>query len=77
VAAVPIQAVARPSDVSGVEVVLTVLDPNNNVFEVGRVISDSNGDFSFMYTPEIAGRHILIASFASSKLTMHLLRKQH
>jgi hypothetical protein len=57
----------RPADAVGVEVVLEVLDPNNNFYEVGRATSDASGFFSCMFTPEVPGKYTIIASFAGSK----------
>jgi len=57
----------RPADVIGVEVVVEVLDPNNNYYEVGRTTSDSNGFYSCAFTPEVPGKYTIYASFAGSK----------
>ena len=57
----------RPADVTGVEVVVSVLDPNNNVYEVGRTNSDANGMFSVAFTPEVPGKYAVIASFEGSE----------
>jgi len=57
----------RPTDVVGVEVVLEVLDPNNNYYEVGRATSDENGMFKLMFTPEVPGEYTIIATFAGSE----------
>jgi hypothetical protein len=56
----------RPADVVGVEVVVEVLDPNNNYYEVGRTTSDASGFFSCAFTPEVPGKYTIIASFAGS-----------
>jgi hypothetical protein len=57
----------RPADVTGVEVVLSVLDANNNFREIGRTTSDSNGFFSYQWTPDIPGKFTVYASFAGSE----------
>jgi outer membrane protein assembly factor BamB len=57
---------ARPADVVGVEVVVEVLDPNNNFYEVGRATSDADGFFSCAFTPEVPGKYTIIASFEGS-----------
>jgi outer membrane protein assembly factor BamB len=57
----------RPANVTGVEVVLTVLDPNNNYYEVGRTTSDADGFFSCMFTPEVPGKYTIIATFEGSE----------
>jgi outer membrane protein assembly factor BamB len=56
----------RPADVMGVDVVLSVIDPNNNVYEVGRVTSDASGFFSCDFVPEVPGKYTVIASFDGS-----------
>jgi outer membrane protein assembly factor BamB len=57
----------RPADVVGVEVIISVLDSNNNVYEVGRATSDANGMFGVAFTPEVPGKYVVYASFAGSK----------
>jgi hypothetical protein len=58
---------ARPADVTGVEVVVEVLDPNNNFYEVGRATSDSDGFFKLAFEPPVPGEYTIIASFTGSK----------
>jgi len=57
----------RPTDVTGVEVVVTVLDPNNNYYEVGRATSDATGFYSVDFTPEVPGKYTVVATFGGSK----------
>jgi hypothetical protein len=56
----------RPADIMGVEVVVSVLDPNNNCYEVGRTTSDASGLYKLMFTPEVPGEYTVVASFAGS-----------
>ncbi|MDX1813736.1 MAG: hypothetical protein R3319_03005, partial [Candidatus Bathyarchaeia archaeon] len=56
----------RPADAVGVEVVVSVLDPNNNVYEVGRTTSDAYGFYSVEFTPEVPGKYAVFASFEGS-----------
>jgi len=58
---------SRPTDATGVEVVIEVLDPNNNFYQVGTATSDATGFFSLDFTPEVPGKYTIIASFAGSK----------
>ena len=58
---------AKPSEVTGVEVVITVLDPNGNAYEVARTTSDSSGYFGATFVPEVPGFYKVIASFEGSK----------
>ena len=57
----------RPTDATGVEVVVSVIDPNNNVYEVGKATSDASGFFSVEFTPEVPGKYTIVASFAGSE----------
>ena len=56
----------RPSDVVGVEVVMSVLDPNGNSYVVGTTTSDDNGYFGSAFTPEVPGLYKITATFAGS-----------
>jgi outer membrane protein assembly factor BamB len=56
----------RPADATGVEVTLSVLDPNNNVYDVGTATTDSSGFFKLMFTPDVPGEYTVIASFVGS-----------
>ena len=57
---------ARPSNASGVEVTLNVLDANNNFREIGKTTSDANGYFSLNWKPDISGKYSVYASFAGT-----------
>jgi hypothetical protein len=57
----------KPADVIGVEVVVSVLDPNGNSYEVGRATSDASGFYSVAFTPPVPGKYTIIATFAGSK----------
>jgi len=57
----------RPADAIGVEVVISVLDPNNNAYEVARATSDASGFFSAEFIPEVPGKYTVIATFEGSK----------
>ena len=56
----------RPTDTTGVPIDLIVIDSNGNYQTVGTTTSDSNGAFSYLWTPEIPGKHTVIASFAGT-----------
>ncbi|MCW4053657.1 MAG: PQQ-binding-like beta-propeller repeat protein [Candidatus Bathyarchaeota archaeon] len=56
----------RPSDVVGVEVVMSVLDPNGNSYVVGTTTSNDNGYFGSAFTPEVPGLYKITATFAGS-----------
>jgi len=55
-----------PADAKGVEVVLIVVDPNNNVYEIGRTTSDAEGNYGFAFEPEVPGTYQIIATFEGS-----------
>jgi hypothetical protein len=57
----------RPTDLVGVEVVLTVMDPNNNPYEIGRATSDANGFYSVSFTPPVPGKYTVYATFEGSE----------
>jgi len=57
----------RPTDVTGVEVTLSVLDANNNYRDIGKTTSNSDGFFTFNWKPDIEGQYTVYASFAGSE----------
>jgi hypothetical protein len=57
----------RPADVLGVEVIISVVDPNNNCYEVARATSDESGYFGCTFKPEVPGLYTVVASFEGSK----------
>jgi len=56
-----------PQDATGVDVVITVLDPNNNYYEVASSTSDAEGYFGAVFTPEVPGKYTVIATFEGSE----------
>jgi outer membrane protein assembly factor BamB len=56
----------KPADAMGVEVVVSVLDPNGNTYEVGTTTSDASGYFGCEFTPLVPGFYKVIATFAGS-----------
>jgi outer membrane protein assembly factor BamB len=56
----------KPANTTGVKVTVSVLDPNNNYYEVGTTTSDASGMFKLMFTPQVPGEYTVIASFAGS-----------
>jgi len=56
-----------PADVIGVEVVINVLDPNGNYYEVGRATSDPTGLYRLMFEPPVPGEYTVYATFAGSE----------
>ncbi|MDR1993212.1 MAG: PQQ-binding-like beta-propeller repeat protein [Nitrososphaerota archaeon] len=56
----------RPTNVTGVEVELYVLDANNNYRSIGTTTADADGFFSHSWIPDIEGKYMVYASFAGS-----------
>jgi hypothetical protein len=56
-----------PSNVTGVQITLSVIDSNGNFRDIGTTTSDSSGTFAFTWTPDIPGNYKLIASFKGSE----------
>ncbi len=57
---------ARPSDITGVEVAINVVDANGNYREIGRTTSSSDGFYSLSWTPDIPGEYKVYANFEGS-----------
>jgi outer membrane protein assembly factor BamB len=58
---------ARPADVIGVEVTITVLDPNGNIYDIGTATSDESGFYKLSFVPVVPGDYTIVASFEGSK----------
>jgi outer membrane protein assembly factor BamB len=58
---------ARPSNATGVEVLIDVLDSNGNYRNIGTATSDASGFYSLAWTPDIPGKYTVIARFAGSE----------
>lgn len=56
-----------PTDVTGVEVKIDVLDANGNYRNVGTATSDSAGNFGFAFEPDIPGKYQISATFEGSE----------
>ena len=57
----------KPNNAMGVEVVVSVLDPNNNLYEVGRTRSDATGTYKLTFDPPVPGEYTVISTFPGSK----------
>jgi outer membrane protein assembly factor BamB len=55
-----------PTDATGVEVVLDVIDSNGNYYNIGTATTDTSGTFAFTWTPIIPGEFTVIATFAGT-----------
>ncbi len=55
-----------PTNITGVPVVLNVIDPNGNWYEIGNVTTNAQGHYSFDWTPTISGLYTITAAFTGS-----------
>jgi hypothetical protein len=56
----------KPTNAAGVPVILTVLDANNNTYDIGMTTTDTSGTFGFSWKPEISGQYTIYATFPGS-----------
>jgi outer membrane protein assembly factor BamB len=52
-----------PADAVGVDVTISVIDSNNNCYDIGTTTTDANGFFSYEWTPAIPGKFTVFATF--------------
>ena len=57
----------KPTNTTGVPIVLNVLDSNGNYRTIGTTTSDALGTYSFTWTPDIVGDFSVYATFAGSE----------
>ena len=57
----------RPSNATGVDVSLSVLDANGNFRNIGTTKTDTNGFYTFQWKPDVPGQYTVYASFTGSK----------
>jgi hypothetical protein len=55
----------RPTDIVGVDVTISVLDPNGNSYDVGTATT-SNGFYKLSFTPPVPGEYTVYATFSGS-----------
>jgi hypothetical protein len=56
-----------PTDATGVEVLIDVVDSNGNYRNIGKTTSDCYGFYSFEWQPDIPGKYTVVATFAGSE----------
>jgi hypothetical protein len=56
-----------PTNTTGVQVSLNIVDANGNFRNIGNVVTDTSGTFSLMWQPDIVGKYTVIASFAGTE----------
>jgi hypothetical protein len=57
----------KPTNFTGVQVTLNVVDANGNYRTIGTTTTDSTGFYSFVWTPDIEGKYTVYATFAGTK----------
>jgi outer membrane protein assembly factor BamB len=57
----------KPSNATGIDVYISVIDSNGNYRYIGTATSDSSGTYSLQWTPDIPGKYTVIASFTGTK----------
>jgi hypothetical protein len=55
-----------PSNFTGVEVTLAVLDANGNYRTIGTTTTDATGTYRLTWTPDISGDYTVITTFAGT-----------
>jgi outer membrane protein assembly factor BamB len=57
---------AKPTNFTGVQVTLNVVDSNGNTRYIGTATTDESGFYSYNWTPDITGAYTVIATFAGN-----------
>jgi hypothetical protein len=57
----------KPADAKGVDVTISVLDPNGNCYDVGTATSDATGFYKLTFTPLVPGEYSVYATFTGSE----------
>jgi outer membrane protein assembly factor BamB len=57
----------KPTNATGVLLSIDVIDGNGNYRNIGTTTSDAEGFYSLEWTPDIAGKYTVIATFAGSE----------
>ena len=60
------QQAVKPTDATGVQIELSVIDANGNCRTIGTTTSDARGTYSYQWTPDITGKYTVIATFTGS-----------
>jgi hypothetical protein len=57
----------KPTNTTGVPIVVSVVDSNGNQRTIGTTTSDASGKWALTWTPDIQGNYTVIAKFAGSE----------
>jgi hypothetical protein len=55
-----------PTNATGVPVVISVIDSNNNLRQIGTATTDTSGMYTLTWTPDIQGNYTVIANFGGT-----------
>jgi hypothetical protein len=55
-----------PTNFTGVDVTVTVIDANGNYRVIGTATTDASGSYGIQWTPDITGKYTVIATFAGT-----------
>jgi hypothetical protein len=58
---------AKPTNFTGVEVTLNIVDANGNYRAIGTTTTDSTGFYSLVWQPDIEGKYTVYATFTGTK----------
>ena len=57
------QQAPKPTNFTGVQVSLSVIDSNGNQYPIGTATTDETGTYSLTYTPTVPGDFKVMATF--------------
>jgi hypothetical protein len=57
----------KPTNATGVPILVSVMDPNGNTYVVGTTTSDASGHYKVTFVPEVAGEYSVIATFGGTE----------
>ncbi|MCW4000099.1 MAG: PQQ-binding-like beta-propeller repeat protein [Candidatus Bathyarchaeota archaeon] len=55
-----------PTNFTGVEVMISVVDANNNFRNIGTATTDATGTYVMQWVPDIEGKYMVLATFAGN-----------
>ena len=58
---------SKPTNATGVDITLNVIDSNGNFRNIGTATSDTSGFYSFDWKPDVPGKYTVFATFQGSK----------
>jgi hypothetical protein len=76
---------AKPTNFTGVQVNLSVIDSNGNQYSIGTATTDETGTYSLTYTPTVPGDYTVLATFAgtngywpsNTETTFNIMQSSH